>query len=398
MSEQRTSSPSRPLRVGLLGASSIGRQVWAAIHETGHVVTFIGCRDPTGSGQRYRDEMLKALGIPTEGGVPMVGTYNACVTSDEVDLVYISIPVTARTQWVMRCVEYGKHVVGEKPPAESAEVLRGWIEALDAKQLLYMDGTMFSHGARVKAVAAQAKEMGPVKQILSNFSFAAPPSFFTGDIRMDPSLEPQGALGDLGWYNIRYILHVMDMAMPAEVTGRIVKACPTTGAIIEFSGDLTFIDAPSGERAVASIFCAFDVAPEQTLHIATRNGILELGDFVHCAEGRPAQWLKVVSAGGRDGPTNFTRTRTEEVCRAKTAEETKTQKLDMWRNIAALLYRDDDDDDEKKEKADGADGGGGGGGRLKARPEGARYWATVAWKTQAIMDKMLESARQHARV
>ena len=34
---------------------------------------------------------------------------------------------------------------------------------------------------------------------MSTLSFAAPPEFFTGDIRVSPDLEPFGALGDVGW-------------------------------------------------------------------------------------------------------------------------------------------------------------------------------------------------------
>lgn len=364
-----------PLRVGLLGASNIAKQVWAAIHETGSKVTFIGCRD-LDKGTAYRDALVQELGIAA-ADAPEIGSYSACVSSENVDLVYISIPVTARDYWVMQCVEHNKHVVGEKPPAVDADMLRSWIEALDAKQLLYMDGTMFSHGARVKKVTEAVRSLGPVKHIFSNFSFCAPDSFMQGDIRIDPALEPHGALGDLGWYNIRFILHMMDFAMPAEVTGRVIKQ-NDKGAVIEFSGELTFRCPPDNEPCVASIFCAFDVASEQTVQIATTNGVVELHDFVHCAEGAPASWKIIHSKGSRGPTTNYTRVRNEEVF--TTDEVTATQKYDMWRTIARILYRDTNE-----------------GGRLKAHAEESRFWATIAWKTQAVMDKMLESARQSTR-
>ena len=43
-----------------------------------------------------------------------------------------------------------------------------------------------------------------VQRVHSSFSFRGDNAFLTNDIRVSSKLEPFGALGDLGWYCIRF--------------------------------------------------------------------------------------------------------------------------------------------------------------------------------------------------
>ena len=72
------------------------------------------------------------------------------------------------------------------------------------------------------------------------------------NIRVSDTLEPLGALGDLGWYNIRFTLFVAKYSLPEKVTGRILfehgsgdKPVP-----MEFSAELFFPGAEGEERRV----------------------------------------------------------------------------------------------------------------------------------------------------
>ncbi|EPY36401.1 oxidoreductase-like protein, partial [Strigomonas culicis] len=297
------------VRVGLLGAAGISQLTWHSIHAAGHRVTYVGCRSAE-RGAAFVAEMAAALALPDEA-LPRVGSYEDVVTAAEVDLVYIPLPVTARDAWVRACVAHKKHVVGEKPPATSAELLREWVEALDARRLLYMDGTMFSHGERIEKVASTLQQLGgAVKHVTATMSFNPPASFFSEDIRCDPALEPQGALGDLGWYCIRAILHVMgDGVMPAEVSGRILQS-NARGAILAFSGEMVFHQPPAdgGDSgvALAQLYCAFGVATQCRLHVATTTGAVQLNDFAHpIAAAKGAAWRTVHVHGGVEHHTHF---------------------------------------------------------------------------------------------
>ncbi|RNF13246.1 oxidoreductase-like protein [Trypanosoma conorhini] len=356
-------------RVGLLGAANITRLVWGSIHRAGHRVTLLGCRDAE-RGAAYVREVCDALAIPAPGR-PRVTTYAEVASSPEVEVVYLPVPVARRDEWVAKCVENGKHVVGEKPPAATAEQLRHWVEALDAKELLYMDGTMLSHSKRVQAVAAAAKTLGPIKHMCSNHCLNASEEFYSKDIRMDPALEPHGALGDLGWYSLRYFLHIMQLQLPVEVTGRILKTGGEKGAIVQFSGELTFdVD---GNKTVASMFAAFDSMDEATLTVAGTEGVLRMTDMCHPVSGKPAGWTVTKP---RTVAHPCRRDTAPEVQAYSTDEHTESQRDRMWVDVGRILYRDQT-------------------GKLLAREEPRRYWATLAWKTQAVMDRMLECSRRH---
>lgn len=365
-----------PVRVGILGAAGIAYQVWEGIQLSGNRVTYVGCREAA-RGEEFVSVMCKQLDIAAAER-PAVGTYEDVVSSDAVDVVYIPIPVTARDYWVKQCVEHEKHVVGEKPSAVDAEELRGWIEALDSRGLFYMDGCMFSHTRRIERMAEAARALGPIKYIHTRFSFPGGADFFAKDIRLNPALEPHGALGDLGWYNIRLILHMMNFEMPTEVTGRVLRQ-NDKGAVVALSGQLVF--HVGGNTTLATLYTAFDTAGQCSMKLiaAHGGGLIELPDFTHpISGGRPSTFEEVhPTLDVSECRYDCTRAVTPHV---QEDEVTITQKVLMWKDVDAMLVR--------------GDGGEKGEGKLRAKAEESRKWATYAWKTQAIMDKLLQSARQ----
>lgn len=360
------------IRVGLLGAANIAWRAWAGVHDNGMAVTRVGCRDAE-RGREFVKRVSSALQL-SDDAAPVVCTYEELVSAADVDVVYIAIPVTARDHWVKECVKHKKHVVGEKPPAVDAEMLRGWIEALDAQRLLYMDGTMLSHGKRIAKVCAAVKGMGgPIKHIFANFTMAGGDAFLSNDIRANPALEPHGALGDLGWYCIRYTLHLMDFQMPTEVTGRILKQ-NEKGAVISFMGDMKF--EVDGVVALASFYVGFDTAFEQTLHVATTTGTLQLDDFCQPITTRETTQFYEVHNSSHDEVCD-SHNLSSTVLHTVAGDAPNSQRTELWADVFRVLT----------EEGEGA------ARRLVAEEAAARQWATVSWKTQAIMDKMLESAR-----
>ena len=83
---------------------------------------------------------------------------------------------------------------------------------------------MFMHSQRLpllRQVLDDGQSIGTVRRIASQFSFLARDDFLTQNIRVSSDLEPLGCLGDLGWYNIRFSLWVMNEQLP----GRSPAAC-----------------------------------------------------------------------------------------------------------------------------------------------------------------------------
>jgi predicted dehydrogenase len=137
------------------------------------------------------------------------------------------LPTGVRKEWVIRAAEAGKHIVCEKPCAVSAADLRAMLAACARHSVNFMDGVMFRHGARLMRLGAalgDADNFGALRRVTCGFSFAAPPEFFTNNIRGQAALEPHGCLGDLGWYCAQLALWAAGWRLPHEVTARIPDA------------------------------------------------------------------------------------------------------------------------------------------------------------------------------
>src|SRR5262249_25213567 len=155
------------------------------------------------------DECQTECPFPT---APTACSYDDLLKRPDVDAVYIPLPTGIRREWVVKAANAGKHVLCEKPCGPDAKELRVMLDACKAKNVQFMDGVMFMHGKRLpllQSVIDDGATVGQLRRIATQFSFAAGEEFLKGNIRVSSALEPLGALGDLGWYNIRFTLFVM---------------------------------------------------------------------------------------------------------------------------------------------------------------------------------------------
>jgi predicted dehydrogenase len=210
------------------------------------------------------------------------GSYEELLASESVDAVYIPLPTGLRKEWVLRAASAGKHVVCEKPCAPNVPDLQEMLEACQRHKVQFLDGVMFMHSRRLeqmRVVLETPEAIGSIRRVTSAFTFAAPPEFFTGNIRADAALEPHGCLGDLGWYCIRFSLWAMRWQMPERVAGRILAQSERTEGsaltLTEFSGELLFKDGAS-----AGFFCSFLAQNQEWAQISGTNGYLRVEDFV----------------------------------------------------------------------------------------------------------------------
>jgi predicted dehydrogenase len=360
------------LGIGLLGAASISKKSWGAMHRAGHRVVHIGCRDVT-RGAVFAKECADDLEIPEENR-PAVGSYEDTISHPDVEAVYIPLPVTQREKWVLMCAEKGKHVVGEKPPARCAGELKEWLAALHAKGLLYMDGTMLSHGKRISEMTTHAKSLGAMTHMHASFAFNGGDDIL-GDIRADVGLEPMGALGDLGWYCTRYMLHFTNFTLPTRVSGRYKKRTES-GAILSFVADMEF---PGG--LTSSFHVSFGSAFEQTFTASFEDGVIRVDDFTLPFEGTSLSYTvstHTIIPEGTKLPV-IKRSETKSVNEDSTFQETQ-----LWRDLEAALE-------------DRAGTEGGVATSRVAKNEDQQKWADMSFKTQLILDALVDSANQHGK-
>jgi len=259
---------------GILGTANIARKNWKAmrIAENANLVA-VASRD-VAKAQSFIDECQSE--VPFAQAPVAIGSYGAILQRKDLHAVYIPLPTGIRKEWVLKAAEAGKHVLCEKPCGGNAAELKEMIDACAANGVQFMDGVMFMHSARLpmlRRVLEDGKSVGDVRRITSQFSFAGPEEFRTGNIRVNPALEPFGALGDLGWYNIRFALWTMKNQLPVSVTGRMIAE--QNGVPIEFSGELMFAGG-----VTSSFYCSFQTELQEWAHISGTLGGVTMPDFV----------------------------------------------------------------------------------------------------------------------
>jgi predicted dehydrogenase len=268
-----------PIRWGILGTARIARKNWQAIYHTGDsTVTAVASREMA----RSRQFIAECQGARPMSSIPdAYGSYEELLAAKNVDAVYIPLPTAIRKPWVIRAAKAGKHVLCEKPCAATAADLEEMLEACRVAGVQFMDGVMFDHSLRLPAmrkVLDDGISVGAIRRITSAFTFRAPDSFYTSDIRADGALEPLGCLGDLGWYCIRFSLWAMNGQMPRVVSARLISDTGRAGPSpvpVDFSAELLFNDKIS-----AGFNCSFSAGLQQWAVISGTIGQLKLSDFV----------------------------------------------------------------------------------------------------------------------
>ena len=99
------------VRWGLMSTASIGSVVLRAV---------AGSRLTRFTAVASRDG-AKARAFAAEHQiVAAVGSYEELLARDDVDAVYVALPISFHTEWTVRALQAGKHVLCEKPFATSA--------------------------------------------------------------------------------------------------------------------------------------------------------------------------------------------------------------------------------------------------------------------------------------
>jgi predicted dehydrogenase len=271
---------STPLcRWGILGTARIARKNWKAIRNAGNSTLIAVASRDSQRARRFIEECQ--ADVPLTPIPAACGSYRELLDRDDIDAVYLPLPTGIRKEWVIQTAKAGKHVLSEKPCAVSSGDLRVMLDACRDNRLQFMDGVMFMHSQRMpllRQTLDDGRSIGSIRRITSQFSFLPSGDFLATNIRTSNVLEPLGCLGDLGWYNIRFSLWVMNEQLPQRVAGHVLAwHNPGSGPPVpmEFSGEMFF---PGGESA--SFFCSFRTGNQQWANVSGTHGYLHVPDFV----------------------------------------------------------------------------------------------------------------------
>jgi len=260
-------------RFGVIGTGRITRRVVAELQSTpGVQVTAIASRTADRA-QWYADQY--GIGNAVQG-------YAALLDRDDVDAVYIALPPSLHAEWTIAAAEAGKHVLCEKPLAQSLPQAEQMAAACRSHAVRWLDATGWLHHPRTTAMRQwlDAKLLGKVGHISVSVSFYQP--FQSNDHRLDMSLGG-GCLLDLGWYAAG-LLRFVTGQKPTRVfaDAMIVEGVPQrVTAMLWFEDHIT-----------ASLSCGFDTATRKWFEVAGTDASLVCDDFTRPWAEKPARcWI-----------------------------------------------------------------------------------------------------------
>jgi glucose-fructose oxidoreductase len=188
------------------------------------------------------DDQTKLLELSEMHSVPHTFTdLDACLSSGEIDAIYIASPNHQHCEFTVRAAEAGIHVLCEKPMAVTAAECEKMIHAADASGVQLMIAyRLHFEPANLKAIQiAESGQLGDLRFFASSFSMQVK----DGNIRLEEEFGG-GTLYDIGIYCINAARYVF-RSEPVEACAfsansgdpRFAEVDETTSVLLRFPGE-----------------------------------------------------------------------------------------------------------------------------------------------------------------
>jgi xylose dehydrogenase (NAD/NADP) len=247
---------------GIISTADINRLVIPPAQESAKI-DLAGVASRT---QERADEYAAKWGIPRA-----YGSYEALLADPEIEAVYISLPNTLHTEWSIKAVEAGKHVLCEKPFTRTPDdVTRAW-DAADRAGRILSEAFMWRHHPQTRRLRELLDEgaIGEVRLIRAVFSYSL---YDAQNIRLRTDVEG-GALMDVGCYCVSGSRFAAG-AEPVQVYGAAWYGPSGTDWV--FTGSLRF----PGD-VLATFDCGTALPNRDELEVIGSEGSLFLDDPWH---------------------------------------------------------------------------------------------------------------------
>ena len=232
------------LRIGVLGTANIAerRMIPALLkcNQTEYVGVAIAtieelgiqCTEEEADSIRDKKESKAKRFVAQFGGMYFTG-YEELLKCKDIDAVYIPLPPTLHYRWIMLALEYGKHVIAEKPLTVSLEQTERIIEAARKRSLAVIENYGFCYHKQMDLIGdlIKSKEIGDLRLLRAMFCF---PHREESDFRYNRSLGG-GALLDCGGYTLKVASHFLGASAKIESANLVT----TPGHEVDIYGSAT---------------------------------------------------------------------------------------------------------------------------------------------------------------
>ncbi|WDR03017.1 aldo/keto reductase [Devosia algicola] len=280
------------IRWGIIGPGGIAKafQGGLAGSKNGELVA-IATRDPSKPGL--------AEDFP---GARIVKGYDALLSDDQVDAIYVALPHPMHAEWAIKAAEAGKHVLIEKPMALSAFEIDAVLHAHRKAGTFAGEAFMYRLHPQTQKLAdlISSGTIGDVRMIQSSFGFQMPG--FKPDHRLFANDLAGGAILDVGGYPVSMSRFIAGVATGKPFLDPI-KVVGTAKLNEEGTDDWAAAVLTFENGIVAQVSCAVMAQLDNVLRIHGSKGRIEVPDFWF-AGGNRDQGLGKIDVILHDGTTD----------------------------------------------------------------------------------------------
>ncbi|HDZ74413.1 MAG TPA: Gfo/Idh/MocA family oxidoreductase [Aurantimonas coralicida] len=246
------------LRWGILSTAKIAReQLMPAIGKaTNGSLAAIASRD-----LERAQEIAATFGIPHA-----YGSYEDLLASPEIDAVYVPLPTAQHTDWTLKAIASGKHVLCEKPMGMAAADIDRIIAAAKDARVVVSEAFMVTYHpqwAKVRELIADGA-IGRLVHVEASFSYH---NVDPANMRNRPELGG-GALRDIGVYPLVTSRFATGME-PVRVRAKVVTD-------EEFGTDSFVTGMVDFGDFEMSVYLGTRMAQRQTIVFHGTEGFIEL--------------------------------------------------------------------------------------------------------------------------
>jgi predicted dehydrogenase len=149
------------------------------------------------------------------------GSYEALLADPEIDVIYNPLPNHLHTEWTLKALQAGKHVLCEKPMAITLEEMDRIQAAVKESGKVVTEAFMYRHHPQTLKVKelVDSGAIGRLQYVRGSYSYTLTRE---DNYRADPE-QGGGSIWDVGCYPISYA-RLLAGSEPLEVFGRNVMA------------------------------------------------------------------------------------------------------------------------------------------------------------------------------
>ncbi|NNJ88619.1 MAG: Gfo/Idh/MocA family oxidoreductase [Eudoraea sp.] len=218
----------------------------------------------------------KALAFKEEFKVPHAfDSYEALFKCEEVEVVYIALPHTEHLAWSIMAMEYGKHVLCEKPLGVNSEQVKQMVNASRKHNVFLMEAlwSRFNPAIQKAKELVDSGEIGTIGYLHADFAFFGLDRDREGRL-LNPALAG-GSLLDIGIYPVFLAYLMLGIPDTIEASAKYIE----TGAEIQIAIQFTY---PS---AHAVLFSGLSANSSMEASIAGSDGTIVIHPRWHESQG-----------------------------------------------------------------------------------------------------------------